>query len=28
VYQRGSLRPKHGVEPAATPNLSGTSGGR
>src|SRR5213079_901193 len=28
VYQRGSLRPKNGVEPAATPNLSGTSGGR
>src|SRR5256714_223642 len=28
VYQRGSLRPKNGVEPAATPNLSGPSGGR
>ena len=28
VYQRGSLRPKNAVEPAATPNLSGTSGGR
>src|SRR5216110_1145935 len=28
VYQRGSLRPKNAVDPAATPNLSGTSGGR
>src|SRR5213082_2303012 len=28
VYQRGSLRPKNAVDPPATPNLSGTSGGR
>src|ERR1051325_462929 len=28
VYQRGSLRPKNGAEPTATPGLTGTSGGR
>jgi len=28
VYQRGSLRPKTGAEPPATPGLSGTSGGQ
>src|SRR5690242_5918734 len=28
VYQRGSLKPKNSSEPAATPGLSGTSGGR
>jgi len=28
VYQRGSLRPKNGAEPPATPGLSGTSGGQ
>src|SRR5256885_470218 len=28
VYQRGSLRPKNGTEPAATPGRSGTSGGQ
>src|SRR2546423_7687935 len=28
VYQRGSLRPKNGIAPAATPNLSGPSSGQ
>jgi len=28
VYQRGSLRPKNGAEPTASPGLTGTSGGR